>query len=364
VAPGLSVLFDHFDFQALDIQTHLLFIAHRGPNPDMEAQINPAFNPDTDAKTDGNIIVFNTEDNKVVAVLDIPQVAGIVLAPDLHKVYAADTNDSLIYVIDERTLKFAPIKLQKNDTPDSLAYDATDHFIIVSVPGAPTNPDKSNVVDRKNQNVNVIDARSDKIIGIIPLGVDGQWGDDVGHAKFDPGLHRIFVVVQQLADPDSTDPNLLPPPGTARLVEIDPVTLRVVTRMKLPDSCITPHGMEIDTQQHIAFIACIDADPPSLYRVDLQTMRPFSEPPWSIPVKPDMVVLDHPLHLLFVACGAGLALFKEEGRSFRWLGTYTYGVNTHSIAVNEQTQEIYLPLVRVGGRPVLRIMKYNPNGVV
>src|SRR5438105_1088048 len=27
-APGLALLFDHFDFQALDSQTHLLFIAH------------------------------------------------------------------------------------------------------------------------------------------------------------------------------------------------------------------------------------------------------------------------------------------------------------------------------------------------
>src|SRR5689334_21858412 len=51
-APGLTVQFDHFDFQALDPQTHLLFIAHTGPNPDREAQVNPHFHPDTDAKND------------------------------------------------------------------------------------------------------------------------------------------------------------------------------------------------------------------------------------------------------------------------------------------------------------------------
>jgi hypothetical protein len=364
LAPGLSVLFDHFDFQALDSQAHLLFIAHNGPNPDIEAQINPEFDPDTDAKTDGNVVVFNTEQKKVVAVLDIPQVAGIVFAPDLHKVYAADVNDSIVYVINERTLQFAPIRLQKNDSPDTLTYDSTDHLVFVGVPGAPANPDKSNVVDRKNQNLNVIDALTDKIVGIIPLGVDGQWGDDVGYVKFDPGLQRIFVVVQQLADPDSPNPNVLPPPGTAHLVEINPVTRRVLTRMKLPNACITPHGMAIDTEQHIAFIACIDADPPSLYTVDLRTMRVFPEPPWPLPVKPDMIALDHPLHLLYVACGAGIALFQEKGRSLRWLGTYTYGVNTHSIAVDEETHEIYLPLVRIGGRPVLRIIRYDLNGVV
>ena len=168
-APGVAVPFDHFDFQALDPQTHLLFIAHNGPNPDIEAQINPAFHRDTDASTDGNVVVFNTVQKKVVAVLALPQVAGVVLAPDLHKVYAADSNDNIVFVINEATLSTAPIELHKNDSPDALAYDQTDHLVLVSVPGAPANPDESNVVDRKNQNLNLIDALTDKIIAIIPL---------------------------------------------------------------------------------------------------------------------------------------------------------------------------------------------------
>src|SRR5438270_3618289 len=40
LAPGVAVLFDHFDFQALDPNTHLLFIAHTGPNPAKEQQAN------------------------------------------------------------------------------------------------------------------------------------------------------------------------------------------------------------------------------------------------------------------------------------------------------------------------------------
>src|SRR5947209_3595184 len=312
LAPGLALLFDHFDFQTLDTQTHLLFIAHTGPSPDVEQQVNPKFNPDIDAKTDGNVVVFDTQQQKVVDLLPIPQVAGVTLAGDLHKVYAADANDNIVYSIDERTMQVTPIELAANDSPDSITYDPVDHLILVSVPGAPANPDKSNIVDRQNQNVNVINALTDKVLARIPLGVDGQWGDDVGHVKFDPGLHRAFVVVQQLADPDSLDPNLLPPPGTARLVVIDPITKRVIKRVLLPDSCITPHGTAIDTEQHIAFIACIDASPPSLYRVDLRTMQALPESPWPLTIKPDMIVLDHPLHLVFVACGAGIVIFKED----------------------------------------------------
>ena len=39
VAPGLALLFDHFDFQVLDSQTHLLFIAHTGPSPDVAVRL-------------------------------------------------------------------------------------------------------------------------------------------------------------------------------------------------------------------------------------------------------------------------------------------------------------------------------------
>jgi DNA-binding beta-propeller fold protein YncE len=357
-APGMALLYDHFDFQAFDPQTGLLFIAHSGPVPNKEQQVNPQFNPDTDAKNDGNIIVFDTRHDKVVGLLDIPQVAGVVLAPDLHKVYAADSNDSIIYAIDEQTLKHTAIPLQIDDSPDAITYDQVNHRIFVSDPGTPPTAD-SNIIERKNQNEAVINALTDKLIAKIPLGIDGQWGDDVGHAKFDPGLHRLFVNVQQLADPNSPNANLLPPPGTAWLVSINPVTRRVVTRIKLPDSCITPHGMAIDTEQHIAFIACIDADPTSLVRVDLQAMKVIPEAPWPIQVKPDMVAIDSSSHLVFVASGVGITLFQEEGRNLKWLGDYNSGLSMHTIAINEQTHEIYLPMPRVGNRPVLRIMHYN-----
>ncbi len=196
--PGTALLFDHFDFQALDPQTHLLFIAHSGPGPDKEQLVNPHFNPDTDAKNDGNVLIFDTRQQKIVGLLNIPQVAGMVAAPDLHKVYAADSNDNIIYDIDEKTLKTTQIPLQDNDSPDGIGYDPEDHLLMVSDPGTPANPDKTNVIDRKNQNETLIDALTDKIVARVMLGVDGKWGDDVGHVRFDPQLHRIFVAVQQL----------------------------------------------------------------------------------------------------------------------------------------------------------------------
>jgi DNA-binding beta-propeller fold protein YncE len=354
----VAVPFDHFDFQALDPNTHLLFIAHTGPNPAKEQQVNRMFNPSTDAKTDGNIVVFDTRHSKVIRLLNIPQVRGIVVAPDLEKVYAADSFHDIIYTIDEKTFNAVPIHLQTNDSPDSMEYDVSDHLVFVSNPGRPANPDKSQVSERKNQNETVINALTDKVIGRIPMGIDGKWGDGVRHVRYDPGMHRIFVVVQQLPKPDDSNP----PPLPARLVAIDPIRQRLVTRLTLPGFCINPHGLAIDPQHHIAFIACVDSDPPSLVRVDLRTMKVIAEHPWPVQVKPDVLAFDRPSQLLFVGSSVGLSVFKEQGRRLQWLGTYSFGLNTHTVTVDPVTHDVYLPVPRLGNRPVLRIMRYDAAG--
>src|SRR3989454_11633807 len=100
-------------------------------------------------------------------------------------------------------------------------------------------------------------------------------------------------------------------------------TLFPYTTLFRSEYCFVPHGVAIDTAQHIAFIACVDADPPSLYRVDLRKMQLFPEPGWPLPVKPDIIALDTSLHLVYVAGGAGLAVFQENGRALKWVGGHS-----------------------------------------
>lgn len=192
------------------------------------------------------------------------------------------------------------------------------------------------------------------------------FGYDVGHNHFDPVLHEDFVISQQMTDQTVTFP-AVPPGGTGELVTINPVTLKIGTRLQLPTTCGTPHGMNIDMDEQIAFIACTDVDPaqnlvPNLIRVDLRTMTVIHDPIQYLASGPDIVVLDHPLHILFVACSEGVTVFDESGRSLRRLGTYIVGKDTHTLAVDESTQMIYLPMADIGGRPVLRIDRYNPSG--
>jgi hypothetical protein len=118
----------------------------------------------------------------------------------------------------------------------------------------------------------------------------------------------------------------------------------------------------IDAQQREAFVACVDSQ--NLVRVNLQTMQPFADPPLPVSLNPDIVRLDAPLHLLFVGCAGGISIFDTSGRRLKKLGDYFLGGGSHhTIAIDEATQLLYLPQPSLGGRPVLRVIKYVANGV-
>ena len=356
-AAGQAQRFDHFDFQSLDPNTHLLFIVHTGPNPDKEAAI--LHNPNFDAETDGNVVVFNTQLNKVVGLVNVPQAAGVLVAQNVGKVFVGDAADSIIYVVDEHRPfnVIARIKLDPLDGPDAIEYDPVDHRIFVADPGIPDDPDDANTA-LKNQNVAVIDAITNKLITKIPFGLHPPFGDDVGHIQYDPVTNRIFVVTLPLIDQNLGKPQTPP----SFLAGIDPVSLNIVSKIRLPDTCLAPHGLVIDAQQREAFVACVDSN--NLARVDLRTMKAFPGPLPPVAYNSDIVRLDHPLHLLFVGCAGGISIFDESGRGLKKLGNYFLGGGSHhTLTIDEATQLIYLPQPSIGERPVLRIIKYVANGV-
>ena len=380
VQNGFDLLqIDNFDFQAYDAATHRLFIAHTGPNPDDMTLKHISFDP----KYDGNVVVFDTLQDKVIGRIAAPQVAGVVDATDLHKIFAADAQDNIIYDINVDTMQIeGQIQLPDNDSPDAIEYDPVDQRIFVSDPGTPVDVLKSANVDRKNQNVAVIDAVNDQLLGLVNLGslplFGGEqapatqpgniptYGHDVGHNSYDLG--HDYVTSQILPNADDQNAYILPPRNTAELIAINAVTMQIDNRIVLPDYCSTPHGMTIDTDQHVAFVACTDFDPQAglfqnLLRVDLSTMTVIPADPNTMRLAggPDLVRIDRSLHLLFVAGSEGITIFDEKAGEFHRLGLAFVGKGTHTIAINEQTQEMYFP-VFAGALPVLRITRYNPNG--
>jgi DNA-binding beta-propeller fold protein YncE len=406
LAPGVAQDFDHFDFQAFDPNLQLLFVAHSGPNPDLLVQAHAQFDSKRDGPFDGHIIVVNTKLNTVVGRIPVPQVAGMVYVPQLDKVFAADAQDNYIAEIDPHTLKVtATIQLQDNESPDAMVYDPDQRRLFVSDPGTPAHPDVDLNADRKNENVAVIDADDDKLIQYINLGnmdlIPGEevrpadklpliadtspghsgkfipkFGHDVGHIQYDNGF--IYVTSQVLPDGNIVDPFFLPPAGTGELFQLDAVTMQVVNEIDLPVTCSTPHGFAIDTSQHTGYIACTDVAPTNagrtlfenLVRVDLgdpTAMKVIPTDPRTTRLEggPDIVKLDQntALHIdvLFVASKAGISIFDITPGKFRKLGDEIIGKGTHTIAIDPMTQRIFVPII-IGGRPVLRVAQFDPNG--
>jgi len=405
LAPGQSQNFDNFDFQAIDPTTHLLFIAHTGPVPYPYSFQDPTFHWDNpaDIARDGNILVVDLQQQKLVGRMPIPQVFGLAVAPELHKVFAASSEQNRIYSFDEPSLtniKF--LQLDASEGPDTMSYDPLTHKLFVATGGETVRypihvPGKKLPILNENrdptkENVYVLDAPTLKVLAKIDIGelpklpdedlskgeapvpvtADNapKFGYAVGQIQYNEVTHLLYLVIE-VSEDRNIRPHPLPPLGTAELVTIDPVADKIIHRTILPESCTTPHAMALDTEQNIAYIDCTAVDPniplvQHLMRMDLNTMKAFPDDPRQtiLAPNPNMLALDRPQQLLFEACTGGVTVFDIRPGHFRKLGNYVVGhANTLSIIIDESTQFIYLPVPSAGGRPTLYIAQYNPSGV-
>jgi len=134
------------------------------------------------------------------------------------------------------------------------------------------------------------------------------------------------------------------------LVVIDPHARPIQARVQVP-GCDHDHGLILD--QTRAFVACDGNDTlvvlslPGLTRLGSQ----------QIGHEPDVLALDPPRRLLYVASESGiLTTINTTTRAGRVTGRDMLGDNAHIVAVDPSTGEAYLPL-RTGprGRPELLI---------
>src|SRR5712692_1712402 len=104
--PGVAQFFDQFGFQGIDPTTHLLFIAHTGPIPQNYQDVDPTFHADNpaDIARDGNVLVYDLQKQKLVGRVPIPRATGLVVVPELHKVFVSGSEQSRVYSFDEPSL--------------------------------------------------------------------------------------------------------------------------------------------------------------------------------------------------------------------------------------------------------------------
>jgi len=287
------------DYESIDPARHLLFIGHLG---------------------DSAVIVFDTQSQRVASrIVNVSNVHGVLVIPELGRVYASATGSNEVVAIDEASLQITA-RMPGGTYPDGMAYAPDVHKLYVS--------DESGATDT------VIDVNTNKRVATIAL------GGEVGNTQYDAVSKHIFSNVQT----------------RNQLVEIEPATDKVIARIDLPGANGN-HGLLIDASQRRAFIACEGND--TLLVLDLETKKVIAT--FNVGARPDVLAFDPALNHLYVASESGVvSLFKLESGVTSLLGEGLLGPHAHVVAVDPATHRAYFPLKNLDGHTALRVMSPKP----
>src|SRR6266566_3513885 len=180
--PGTSQFFDQFGFQAIDPTTHLLFIAHTGPIPYNYEDVDHTFHADNpaDLARDGQVLVYDLQKQKLVGRVPIARGTGLVVAPDLHKVFVSGSEQSRVYSFDEPSLtNLQFLQLPEGEDPATLSYDPVHRRLFVAAPGVENHatvdvpgqlPIQNENIDPETESLYVLDAPTLKVLTRISIG--------------------------------------------------------------------------------------------------------------------------------------------------------------------------------------------------
>jgi YVTN family beta-propeller protein len=283
-----------FDYQSFDEDTGRLYVAHLG---------------------DGVLTVFDANKETMIGdIKDLLRVHGVIAVPELHRIYASATGANELAVIDDRTLQIVA-RVSAGDYPDGIAYSTKVKKLYVS--------------DLHGKTDTVIDANTNQRLTTIAL------GGGAGNTQYDSVSEHIFVTVH----------------GLNQLAEIDPTKDYLIARYALA-GCSEPHGLLIDSEHRLAFVACEENAKLAVFELDAKKMAAIH----SVGADPDVLAFDKGFSRLYVSAESGIiSIFDERGRTLEKVGEGFFAPNAHSVAVDNRTHRVYFPLQNVGGKPILRI---------
>jgi len=289
--PGTS---GRWDYMSIDPSGASLVLAHLG---------------------DGAVVVVDTRSKGVRGQVGrVRQVHGVLAVPELGRIYATATGTNELVVIDAKRLAIVA-RVPVGRYPDGLAYAAGKIY----------------VSDKEGHTESVVDVRTNRRTATVAL------GSAAGNSQYDPVSGHVFVNAE----------------GTGELVEIDPATDRIVTRIRLPGAKGN-HGLLIEPERRLAFIACEGND--ALLVLDLRDRRVKAR--FAVAGQPDVLAYDAGLGILYVATESGpVHLFHAGPEGVVKLGEVRVGPNAHTVAVDPGSHEVYFPLRQGGTGPLLRVMR-------
>ncbi|HEV2387247.1 MAG TPA: YncE family protein [Candidatus Acidoferrales bacterium] len=290
----------HFDHLAIDREDGYLLSAHLGP---------------------GILYVIDLRASAVVkAIRGLAGITAPVYVPGFKKVYACDWGENRIAVVSLADLRVVK-KLPAGAKPNGGAYAAQFGKVYIS--------------ETLGKEVAVVNVRSDRVVRQL------RFGAETGMLQYDPAGGRVWLNLRTANE----------------IAEIDPRSDVVVARYPL-GRCDTNQGMALDPQGRRAFLLCVGNN---LFTVfDLDRHRPVADLP--LPGGADDVGYDPGLRRIYVACESGaIAVIQEDDPNhFRKLEDFPVPQGVHTLAVDPETHRVYAPEQEENGRPVARMLVYEP----
>jgi DNA-binding beta-propeller fold protein YncE len=290
-----------FDYLAIDEEDHYVLSAHLGP---------------------GLLYVVDTKTDKVVKTIHgLPGITGLEYVPGFHKVYTSNWGEEKIGVVDLRTMSVIK-RLPTESKPNGIAYAEPFRKIYV--------------VNTLGKAVSVVDVNKDEIIKVL------RFNSETGTPGYDAAAKKIYVTLR----------------STNEVAEIDPSTDRVMGQYPV-EGCSFNHGMAVDAGHHRAFLLCGGTRNLTVFALDShKAMAHFP-----IPAGADVVKFDSGLGLAYAACSSGaIAVVQEDTPElFRKIEDFPVQKLVHSLAVDPATHRVYAPEQEEDGRPVARLVVYEPT---
>jgi len=282
-----------FDYTALDVGRGRLFIAHMGAS---------------------ELIDVDVHAGAVVRTLpDLPDVHGVIVVPDKHRVYATATGANQMVAIDEDsgTVVF---RAPTDNYPDGLAYDPLWRTVWTTNESAGTET--------------VIDADTGTVRATVPM------GGEVGNVVYDDFLDQMVVAVQ----------------GRDELAFVDPVSFTVTERIPTP-GCDHPHGQALDVTDQVMFVGC-EANA-TMVTVDLVNRHVIDHR--EVGQTPDVLAYDPGPNRVYVAAESGwVSIFDHSHGHLTPRGSAHLADGAHTLALDPATHHIYIPIPEGrNGSPVL-----------
>src|SRR2546421_6222058 len=269
----------------------------------------------------GQTYVIDLRTNKVVAtVTDTPGAEGVEYVPELKKAYTSNAYDNTIGVVDLRQMKVIK-KIPTEAKPDGSTYAAPFHKLYVS--------------DERGKAEAIVDVQKDEIVGTL------HFDSETGMPQYDPVARKVYVNLQ--------DQNIF--------AVIDPATDKVVGRYSV-GQCKGNHGMALDPEHHRAFLACEENNLMTVFDLDKHAAIAFLP----LAAGPDVIKFDPGLGRIYVAWYSGpVSVFhREDPDHYRKLEDFRVQHAGHSLAVDSKTHRVYMPEQEEDGKPVARMVVYEP----